>query len=246
MRNLVALRAATALALLAAPTARAGGFAAILDCDFDTKAVDQPIGLGGAARGEPTSAGNVDATVRATPLPTPCLELKDISSSAGTVRFQFLGDAAVSERSVVLDFDIRFATLDTYGIQIREAGSSTQRFLDLDFGPDGTVVLSDEDTFPPVSIGTYQSDHTYHVRIRFDWDALGGAGTYAVRVDGVPIIQDRPFTSTLGVGSIAFQHLADGDLTGKFWIDDLVVITDADVTPVSPTSWAAIKAAWRD
>ena len=83
----------------------------LLDANFDDKTIDAPIGIGGAAVGEPVYVWNVTAIVRDSPMSSPSLEIHDDDDfGTGSAKFNFLADAEISSGFVSIAADIWIAT----------------------------------------------------------------------------------------------------------------------------------------
>jgi hypothetical protein len=230
--------------LLVAASARAGGPVTILDCTFDDKPIDEIIGTGGPTVGEPVRISNADPHVRAFPFQTPCIEILDENASANTVAFEFLNGVEIAQETVVIEFSIAFDMLENYLVYVREAGTSTFKFLNILLGDGGEVYVEDEGGSLGM-VGTYDARELYRVRIRFDWDPGGVEGEYAIDVNDVPLVTGRRFISPEGIGAVYFGNLSDGNAVGTVYVDDVLVRTDAITTSVEPATWGGIKALWR-
>jgi hypothetical protein len=216
-----------------------------LRADFNDKAIDQPIGMGGPELGEPvgTSQGPLDAIVRATPMPTPCLEITDQSESyAGSVRFQFLDDAEIQEGLLYIraDFWIPQVPQGGYGLGVRERDGAAHKFIQLTFGHSGKVTCSDEGGVVGL-VAPYQVGRVTPICIAFDMTA----GTYDLWIDGNLVVADQPHDVTgAGIGSVLVSFGSDSDVGDAFYVDNLFV-GDYDITPTKSTTWGAVKALFR-
>jgi hypothetical protein len=228
--------------MLAAPTVTHQVW---LQVGFDDKAIDQPIGMGGPELGEPVSTyqGPLEAIVRATPMPTPCLEITDQSDwYAGGVRFQFLDDAEIQEGLfyICADFWIPQVPQGGYGLGVRERDGAAHKFIQLTFSSNGQVVCSDAGGVVGF-VAPYQVGRVTPVRIAFDMTA----GTYDLWVDENLVVNDQPHDVTgAGIGSVSVSFGSDSDVGDAFYIDNLFV-GDYDITPAKSTTWGAVKALFR-
>ncbi|MGY6553155.1 MAG: hypothetical protein ACXIUM_01405 [Wenzhouxiangella sp.] len=114
----------------------------ILVADFNNKPLNQPIGTGGAAVGEPTSVSSlIEAVVRAAPGGGRMLEMfMEQRPSTQSVIFQFLDDQEVSSGSLVIRARLRLAAEDEFTtiiIRLREANGASQSFMNMNLTSDG-------------------------------------------------------------------------------------------------------------
>jgi len=108
----------------------------ILSANFNNKPLNQPIGTGGAAVGEPTSVSPfIEAVVRAAPGGGRMLEMfMEQRPSTQAVRFQFLNNQEVLSGQLLIQARIRLAAgdeFDNIGILLREATGSGQSFMNM-------------------------------------------------------------------------------------------------------------------
>jgi hypothetical protein len=193
----------------------------LLDADFDDKTINAPIGTGGAAVGEPSLVTDVTAIVRGSPFTSPSLEIQDDDDYySGYVDFDFLEEAEISSGFVSAAFDMWFPTVENYILGVRESGSATCYYLDLEFQDDGDVKA--RDSAGNVSIdSTYPTGRVVPVEIVFDMDA----GTYDLFYDGSLVLDDRAHgvESGCGVGSVYFGISDDPDFDGAYSVDNISV-----------------------
>ena len=120
---------ALSVVLAAASTAYAE---LLLDADFESEPVDQAIGLGGAALGQPVSLPpTMTAIVRDGVMPSRSLEIAwddGAQPSVGTLRFHFLDDIEVDNGELVIEFEVQPEIVSGYMIGLRENGSATRIF----------------------------------------------------------------------------------------------------------------------
>jgi hypothetical protein len=243
--------AASALGLLAgsiagwviAPAA-ASGATTILSCSFDAEPVDQVIGTGGAAVGQPVELSDTGATVRATPLPSRSLEISDTwGFGARSVTFDFLNGVEITSGLLTVSMTLQFAQLEDFSIGFREHGGATVPFLDLLFRVNGAIGYFDLDTPPSLTqIGTYAPATPYTLTFEMDLDAR----VYDARLDGTLLRDDESLgSSSRGIGWLLATIEHDVDSTGTFYVDDITVTATAVPTPVEPTTWGAVKEMWR-
>ncbi len=232
------------LLLAAVPDAPARA-ATILAAHFDDKTVDAPIGLGGAAAGEPIAdVTTIPQYVRQLPFPTPCLEVADYTGSTETLRFEFLDDALVTSGRLAVEFWVRFDEYSNYSIRLRERGTSSVNYLDLNLGTralgGGIITYHDHSGFGG-DVGDYEADEFIFVRILYNLDTW----RYAVEWNGVEVLEDQSPPLPGGIGAVLFSTPSDADGLGNMYVDDLVVRATDVQTAVEPSSWGEVKAAWR-
>lgn len=229
------------LVLMTAGVAEATpGLVTILDCNFDDKTVDAPIGAGGAAVGEPVSLGEVPAIVRGAPLPTPCLELtEDWGFGARAVRFEFEDGVAISSGTLVVRFQLYFpAERNNFTIYVRESSFSAVPFLSLRFNVDGELYLEDLNDGGARFLANYATETPLDFEIRWDLDAQ----SYDFHLDGSPLLDGESLGPIpTGIGALLFGPDHDGDAAGTFFLDSLTVQATAVPDPVHRTSWGALK-----
>ncbi|MFO7688982.1 MAG: hypothetical protein R6W83_00245 [Cryobacterium sp.] len=197
----------------------------LLHATFDDKAVDVPIGTGGPAVGEPTWIADVTATVRATPLPSPSLEITDNDTYyAGSVAFSFTGDVEVTSGLLSVSADLWFAQYEGFDIFFREQDSAANMFLDLAFNSFGYVSAWDQGGLVVAAI-PYAIGRVVPLRVLFDMDQ----GTYDVFLDGTRIVADESHNvvgAGVGVGRVFFGVTNDENLVGTLYVDNLTAATD--------------------
>ena len=217
----------------------------ILDCTFDSKEVDQSIGEGGAAAGEPVSLGGVPATVRSQPFPTPCLEMtEDWGFGARAVRFEFLNGSEVQDSGVTFDFSLYFQDFNGFSVYVRERSFSAVSFLNLTFTSDGSILFQDLNDPENRVIGTYTTGEILPFVLTFTITWAGGGNFRAkvsVSIGGEAVIVDENLgIIPVGVGAVLFGLDHDEDSEGTFFLDGLRATTFG--TPVLPTTWGSVKA----
>jgi hypothetical protein len=127
-----------------------------IEADFEGKPVDQPIGTGGAAVGEPVEiVQSTEAIVRDTPMPSRCLEMSDIDEYfAGGAAFEFLNSAEYASGVVKIGMDLWFEGLEDYFVYVREHGTAAEVFANVRFCAGGIVLAEDADTPTGQVVGT--------------------------------------------------------------------------------------------
>lgn len=216
-------------------TWRPGTAHTLLAADFDDKPLNQPIGTGGPAVGEPTSvASAIEAVVRQDGFATPSLTITDQDDfSGGSARFEFLDDAEVWTGDVSLRFRARFEDLEDHTITIKENGTATRTFLALNGNASGTFSLYDEADLPPYDFVPYAAATPY----RFEVAHVGAFGLLYLWIDEELVVYRRQHGITdHGPGSIRFGQEHDADQDGAFTVDDIAVHTLPSVTDVAGTA----------
>lgn len=237
------LPGAVLLALCLCTPALAGNETVLLDCDFDAQPLDTEIGTGGAAVGQPVSA-QAPAIVRNAPFATPSLEIGDDSAvTAESVRFEFLDNAAISTGQLTFSMNLWFATPgENINLYIREQGSSSQSFMNLRFDGGGTISHGYEGSGGNTVVGTYQFHAAQPLTIAFDLDAE----TVSASLDGTSIITDSPFGGVPeGIGALLLGTDFDADSLGTVHVDDILVTSTNDPSPVTASTWGRLKTLWR-
>jgi len=216
--------AATALAAAACLTAPSSeGAEVLLSADFEGRPDRTFVGTGGAAAAEPVHVDpQVLALVRQKRMATSCLVVRDDASEAGSVRFQFAGNRAVSRGRLTLSAVLGFPFTDEYAVLVRERGTSAAKFLDLRFRPDGTVHASDA-AGAIGTIGRYDATRSYGLTLVFDLDR----GTSSVYLDGCLALEGRRFgIRGTGIGALLFGVGADPQRSGALYVDDILVSSE--------------------
>lgn len=193
----------------------------LLRAQFDDKPVDQPIGLGGAAVGEPFLVPEgLSAIVRAEGGSNRWLEISaDTLVSAAAVQFGLLGDAGVQIGTVQMDVTLTMPTFGVCSIAIREPRWSVHNFSTVSFQDSGDVTAHDAAGSFALAAYSYVPGVPQHVRLTFDMDA----GSYDIALNGSLLVTGRAHGITgAGVGQIQITvpYAAPPQL---YFIDDIVV-----------------------
>jgi hypothetical protein len=245
-----AILAAVAFSLLLTPFAVLPACAdqTYLSATFDDKTVGQPLSMGGAAVGEPTSMTATAAdTVRAAPFPSPCLELVNHSPTGGAyLNFQFLDAATVTSGLVVISMELwlpQTIPSNGYWVQLYPRNDWTHRFAALIFRPNGQLMVMDYDGFSGGSNlpGSYPTGRAFPLMMAFDMNA----GTYSIWVDNVRVVTDEGHGIT-GYGISQFEVGSGANTQDyKFWLDSVQVTDSFPDVPVHQSSWGSVKASFR-
>lgn len=121
----------------------------LLDANFDDKKIDEPIGTGGAAVGEPVFVtDSLDAIVRKEPGSDDNLEL-ELSAGPGNSalhsRFEFLDLAEIADGVLRIGAELILGKADTFthvNFYVREQGTAAQSFASLRLSDNGILRLS--------------------------------------------------------------------------------------------------------
>lgn len=211
---------ATISFLIAVSTSVATGQVIYLQAGFDDKEIGAPIGTGGAEVGEPISVGSqITAIVRAEPMPTPALEIHDNSTtSAGSARFEFLGQQEVDTGRLVLFANLWFAAPEDFFIYVREQGGAAQSFTNIRFSSAGDVICSDANGNVG-TIGAYVAGRHFPVMLDFNMNT----DVYDVWLDGTRVLAGEGHGIVgRGIGAVLFGCTNDADLSGTAFVDDIM------------------------
>ncbi len=183
----------------------------VLDANFDDQPAGQPLGTGGASVHQPVS---ISPGLVTQVIPTTAdghvlrMFVDGATTTAKTVKWQFLDDIGIVPGVVAFETDIKFSTLDTYWFYVREVGSVTSGYPKIAFGGVGQIVFSDATGSGVVAGTVYQAGVRYRLRLTFDQ----ARGVYSAWLNDTLIIEDRPHgvTAGRGIGSfwMGFAHNA--------------------------------------
>lgn len=208
-------------AAMAPPPAHAQ---AVLTADFQDQPVDQPIGLGGAAAGQPVSvATRLDAIVRDTPMPTRSLELgwNDASVSAAYARFHLLDGSEVVDGQVLIEFDLLPQTASIFLVNIRESSSSARDYGSLRLQGSGNLLIGDG-AGSVVVAGGWSVGAVLSPWFLYDLDAR----TWSFGVGADTVFVDRPVGPPVdgrGIGAVNFGLDFNTPADTRLSIDNLRV-----------------------
>lgn len=226
------LLGATVLAMSGLQPAAAGsssGELILLDANFDDKPLDEPIGTGGAALGEPSTIGfNLSAIVRQDPVleENNQLELESSGPTAQVVRFEFLGDREVLCGSVVISLELVLGSSNEFSqmtVAVREQGGAAESFATVIATNDGLLFVTDKNGQALSTPEGVTLNATNSMIFAYDMNA----GTYSLWVNEVLQLENREHGVTgRGIGSVSVGHssLASPQKVGR--MDSLLVTTD--------------------
>lgn len=198
----------------------------LLLADFQDKPLNQPIGQGGAAVGEPVQIPSaLQALVRGSAVTErKLLELAWAEHLLGSamVRFQWLDD--IEADSGILRVALRLTPVQGGGfyVQLRESQTSEKRFGSLRLLPDGSAAIADasgdgELVFIPGF--SWSFGRSYLVEWVYDL----GAGSYDFSIDGVRHFNDRPHNveqDGRGLGAVLVGMHALSYPDSRLYLDD--------------------------
>lgn len=201
----------------------------LLEAEFETQALDAPIGTGGAAAGEPVEF-TMDNRIVEHGITGHGLQLLDSGvSTAVSMRFEFLDGREMTQGMFHLTVWFEATTLDTFYIRLRENDSAAVDYGQVLFTPGGSIRLKDRtgDMGEVVAPGTIAVGDVHWMEWVHDLDA----GTHSVYLDGAPLVEDRLHGQDggpdgRGIGAVLFGYSSDAGTDGVFEIDMLDVLTD--------------------
>jgi hypothetical protein len=214
----------------------------VLNCNFESHTVGEPVPTGGAANGEPVDLGGTGAIVAISPAISKAVKVTDIwDDSAGYVRFDFINAVEITSGEVTVEAQLCFIGQNNYSFSVREQNGRAENFSDLIFTDGGAVHFQDADS-PQTLVWSYSAGATYNVRYVFDLDT----GTYSLEFNGVRLLIDEPcgVTSGRGIGGLYVGFDNDTDTVGAVFIDDIWVESTASVDADAHT-WSLVKSMFR-
>jgi len=194
----------------------------LLEAEFNDQPLDQQIGTGGAAQGEPVSlALNLSAIVRAGPRPTPSLELSHASTGvARSALIAFLDNEEMNHGDLIIKLTVRAAQLDYFSVGLRETGTPIQVFLALIFTAQGNISVNDANGFAG-NLASYSANVDHRLRLEYHMDR----GTYDIELDGVLILSERSHGITeRGIGALLVGTDSQTDAGSLFYVDNIRVV----------------------
>lgn len=196
----------------------------ILLANFNNKPLNQPIGTGGAAVGEPDDISPlIEAIVRAAPGGGRELELvKEPSFGTAAVRFQFLDLEEVTEGQLLVRMTLRLGSVEDFSsasLLLRERFNAAQSFLNFDLFNDGDSQVR-RPGFPALRFNnTVNLSALNRIEVLYDLDER----LFSVCLNGSVLATDlEPGIQTeRGIGSLRLSLPAAGDTL--VWIDQVEV-----------------------
>lgn len=162
--------------------------------DFEDQPVDQPIGTGGAALGQPYAvSGLLSAIVRDTPMASRSLELAwaGAPSETSNVYFSLVDGVEVASGLLEIEMTLHPHRASTYWVLLREAGTAMRMFGGLTLTETGVLMLMDATGTQPAAIevpfdSPLQLRWLYHLDNRSYDFWLNGERLVTARPHGVP------------------------------------------------------------
>ncbi len=213
-----------ALSLLLSPLAAGQTFDRILDAHFDDKPLGLPIGSGGPALGEPLSWDNGRKATEIVPaVPGRALRLTRLntpsSTAATSMRFGFLDNREINSGVVRISLQLTPQQIGAYAVRTREAGGSTQRWIDIEFLSDGSIRRQVRNGVS-TSVASYVAGQSTELVMLGDFTA----GSYSISINGKVVDSGTFDPAERGVGSMLLSFLSGSDNFDKSMvIDDLLV-----------------------
>lgn len=194
----------------------------VLYAGFDNKTPGEPIDTRGAAFGEPSSLGYLDAVVAEHVPGDNMLRISNplTSSTARRTRWQVMGDTELNEGLVSISLDFTASALDRYSVLVRESNSSSKAFMTIALDEGGTLRVSDASGAAYLTrSNAYAPNARLHMELVFDMDArtssiyLNGSAVSTGRAHG---ISDR------GIGGVLVGYNS-GASGSSFDLDNLAI-----------------------
>lgn len=202
----------------------------LLAADFNDKALDQPIGTGGAVVGEPAQIeSTLSAIVRNDVMPGKSLAIDWLNhgTSAGSVRFQWIDGIEVSHGQVTIAFTLTPSAGGGYHAYLRESELSRQGFGTLRFTSSGTVWSDDKAGSILLNGITWSPNESYLVEWVHDLDAA----THDLSINGTPYFQGRAHGVDMsgdGLGALVIGISTSSDPASRLDVDDILVTWSGD------------------
>lgn len=192
----------------------------LLAAPFNEQPLNQQIGTGGAAMGQPVEiSGGLQAfVVPAGVFTTPALRVRPLESGgARFVRFEFLGTEEVVDGEVRLGFALRPSLLDRFLVYVREPGGATRDFLSMTLMASGQIAVSDQSGNAAV-IGSYVPGVRNDFELRFRMSS----GRYDIYRNGVPLAVGRAHgIGDRGVGALLLGTDPSSTVGTDWFVDDV-------------------------
>jgi hypothetical protein len=150
-----------------------------------------------------------------------------IGGGAQTLRWQFLDNIEITTGTIAFDLDVGFGVVDSYQLNVREAGSSASSFTNLYFLSNGNLYLTDAAGVAAIPPASYSANQFYRVRLIYDMDN----GTYTAMLNDLVLVENRPHgvSTGRGIGTILTGFQSITAFGGPMWVDALQVgSSDAD------------------
>jgi hypothetical protein len=221
--------------LLLCHAAPASGDQDYMTITFDDKAIDQPIGTGGPANGEPSSIDeSLSAIVRSTPFSTPCLEI----GNTGNMNFDLA--APVTGGIVAVITDIWFYQNVTCQYYVSLRNSSNQVIDSIFFWGNGIGQIAAYDFV--VDNVTYPTGRPTPILMVVDLDAR----TWSVWIDEVQWVNGQPLFEQISDFKRVLVSAGGSCPEGnRCSIDQIRILDRVPPVPVETLSWGGLRALYR-
>ncbi len=215
----------------------------LMEATFDDKAIDQPIGTGGAIVGEPDYVTpEIEAIVRSAPFGTPCLEIHNTHATLNRSVWFSLPGASISSGLVVIILDIWLTGSGPGWEPYCEIyNENNQALTYFRFQADGTIAVGSGDG--PIYVPSFPVGRHLPVLFAIDMDA----DTYSAWFDAIECVTDAPLERAgSDLKKIWFLTGSNCDPDNRYSIDKIRVIDwMPDDIAVEPVSWGQIRALYR-
>lgn len=194
----------------------------VLAADFENQGLNQPIGVGGAALGQPVFVpAQLSAIIREGAMPTRSLALAWADGGlpvTHTIKFEFLDDLEFTNGELVIEFDIQPEIMSRYVVGLREHDGASRNF--------GTIVLQDNGDIRAGDSSTVLADVTYSAGevLSVRWVHDLSARSHSLQIKGVEVLSQRPHLfSDRGIGRMLFSLQANTPDDSVLHIDNIRV-----------------------
>ena len=221
--------------LLLCLPAPAAGDQDYMTITFDDKAIDQPIGTGGPANGEPSSIDeSLSAIVRSSPFSTPCLEI----ANTGNMNFDLAAPVTGGIVAVITDIWFYQDVSCQYSVALRN--SSNQAIASIFFWANGVGEIAAYDFI--VDNVTYPTGRPTPILMVVDLDAR----TWSVWIDEVQWVNGQPLFEEISDFKRVLVGAGGGCPEGnRCSIDQIRILDRVPEVPVKATSWGTLRALYR-
>ncbi len=205
---------------------------------FDDKALDQTIGTGGPANGEPSWIDEgLGATVRSTPFGTPCLEFRNLTGS-GDMGFDL--DTPITEGIIALVSDLWFYEESDWAYSLKLRNSYNQQIATIWFQAAGVAKITAMDL--EVGDVPYATGRPIPILVVIDLDAR----TWSVWIDEVQWVDGQPLFEQIEDFQRVIVTAGSGTSEGnRCSIDQIRILDFIPEVPVKTTSWGRLRALYR-
>jgi hypothetical protein len=193
----------------------------LLQADFEDQVPGEPIGLGGAAFGQPISASPALSRLVLAGMDGQFLEMgwaEEVQSSSPVLIFEWLDQVEPDSGDLEILFELQMADWGRHAIGLREQGGAMRIFGEILIFPSGMIRAGDFDTID--SGFTYEPGET----IRVTWQHDLTARTHTLIFNTDLVFENRAHGQTdRGLGRIFFQQMGNSPIDSALRIDNLRV-----------------------